>query len=613
MIGRILICSIGDYGIARTLLKDMKRSGFGGATLLKSYSKTVIYAKEGPATAILLFPELKSDTALEANEFFSRNSIPWIPVEYSERSIAIGPRVNPSVQGCYNCLSIRRGTGRKKGVGYKKDPITAGVINGLCCEYLLRCGDDEKNKHVLEFSTDKEIGIDVHALIPDVDCAVCGSSKPVAQKIAPKSRAIKYSSQGYRYTDVVKSLNRMSPMVGKYGPIKEVGNAEDLLIGTTYDENRFCDIGFNVYYSRVRGGNVCIGKGPTYKQAMMSAVAEGIERLCGRRSISDKTVVSKYSDLTGRAVDPNEFLFFEKDSPDYLNLMKRRMEWTQGYSITKNKMTWLPADLVYFPLRSEARKKKKFLFEKTSNGLSAGNCIEEAVLQGVLELVERDASYLARISRRSYPSIDIDGMRDDHLYSLVRNIRASGCELVLRDITNDIGIPVVFALIVDRRRGEPAFSEGTGAHIDPAIAITRAVTESVQIKISQRLMMAGGHVVHEKDSIRRMIENRVVVGTEPDLSRSFKSGKLLYENFLAERDTSLMDRYGFRPTKDLKIAINWVIDRLRRHDVEIFVCNRSHREMRLKVVRTLATGLQPASYVRVSQKRIEASKQHRFN
>ena len=115
----------------------------------------------------------------------------------------------------------------------------------------------------------------------------------------------------------------------------------------------------------------------------------------------------------------------------------------------------------------------------SSNGVAAGTCLEEAVLQGLLELVERDAVAIWWYNRVSRPAIDLESFADSYFAALVADYARLGWSVWVLDVTHDLGIPTCVALA-----HEPAadrFTIGFGCHLDAHLAVQRALTELNQL------------------------------------------------------------------------------------------------------------------------------------
>ena len=117
------------------------------------------------------------------------------------------------------------------------------------------------------------------------------------------------------------------------------------------------------------------------------------------------------------------------------------------------------------------------------NGPSAGNTYEEAILQGISELVERHVCALVSHNRLVTPAIDPDSVTDPVGKELIAKFRKHNIELYLNDFTLDTGIPTVAALAIDRSTfpelSEIVYTAGTTPN--PEKALIRAITEVAQL------------------------------------------------------------------------------------------------------------------------------------
>ncbi|MBU1276250.1 MAG: YcaO-like family protein [Proteobacteria bacterium] len=117
------------------------------------------------------------------------------------------------------------------------------------------------------------------------------------------------------------------------------------------------------------------------------------------------------------------------------------------------------------------------------NGPAAGNCLEEAVLQSLCEVVERHVSAVVTLEERPTPAIDPGSVTDPIAAELIAKFRRAGIEVFLKDFTCGMGIPSVAALCYDPSTF-PASSEivyAAGTATSPAMALIRALTEVAQL------------------------------------------------------------------------------------------------------------------------------------
>jgi ribosomal protein S12 methylthiotransferase accessory factor len=227
--------------------------------------------------------------------------------------------------------------------------------------------------------------------------------------------------------------------------------------------------------------SVSAGKGLTLEAAMASAAMEAIE-LFSAETAEIPRVVCPPRDLpqSQPAVDLDQLPL----RPHALVMTHLPMAWTFGLDLVRESSVALPMALV--TLRDAFDLTNPF--QTTSNGLGAGTALAEAVLVGLLEVVERDAVACHRITARNrntgLPRVDTESLRAMPLVDeLRRQIAHAGGEVVVYDCTSDVGIPVYLARLFDARHRYTGVYSGSGAHLDPEIAIVRAITEAAQSRV----------------------------------------------------------------------------------------------------------------------------------
>ena len=149
------------------------------------------------------------------------------------------------------------------------------------------------------------------------------------------------------------------------------------------------------------------------------------------------------------------------------------IEWTPLWSLSAEEPRYLPTSFCYYGYRSPDP-----LFARAdSNGCAAGSVLEEAVLQGILELIERDAVALWWYNRLRRRAVDLDSVDDAYVSGLIRQYGELRRELWVLDITSDFGVPTFAAISRRVDKEEEDIIYGFGAHLDPGVALARALTE----------------------------------------------------------------------------------------------------------------------------------------
>lgn len=228
------------------------------------------------------------------------------------------------------------------------------------------------------------------------------------------------------------------------------------------------------------------GKGLTDAEARTSAVMEAVERAVATepacaKSVSCKSALRK----GGLRFDSIDSLLSSGEQPLGDD---EETEWVEAVDLISGGSVLLPFDAIWFD-RTVAKPR----YWRSSDGLASGNARDEARLHGLLERVERDALTLwsiepdrTRFARR----LRLDSLVSQGAGDMVGRIERAGLELALFDITTDLGIAVVAALLMPREAQllrplrHVDLTLGAGASLDPFVAAARAISEAVQSRMT---------------------------------------------------------------------------------------------------------------------------------
>ncbi len=255
----------------------------------------------------------------------------------------------------------------------------------------------------------------------------------------------------------------------------------DILKRTIRIDNGRLDI--PIYFSlcgqdahEIIGTKKQMGKGGTPSQSEASAVMELAERFSFFSFVKKPSnfFVEKYGQIKDRVIPFEMIAKSVHDESDDLQVTQKIFEnlplkWTWAYNLSRNEETLVPFDW--------------FFAINEFNGPSAGNCVEEAVSQGICEIIERHTSSVISHKRLKVPAIRADSATDPLVVEMLGKYRKAGVELFVSDFTLDTGIPSVGILAYDPTTF-PELSEivwTAGTTPDPQKALSRALTEVAQL------------------------------------------------------------------------------------------------------------------------------------
>jgi YcaO-like protein with predicted kinase domain len=160
------------------------------------------------------------------------------------------------------------------------------------------------------------------------------------------------------------------------------------------------------------------------------------------------------------------------------------MLWIEGFDLIGRQRLWLPFEMVRanytLPLPPGSG-----CFDASTNGLASGNIILEAVGHGLCEIIERDANTLWNrldASARDRTKIDLDTIDDDACREILQRLKTAGFDVTVWETTSDTGVPAFFCVLTDTVQHQAHIGVGSGCHPARNIALSRALTEAVQVR-----------------------------------------------------------------------------------------------------------------------------------
>lgn len=368
-------------------------------------------------------------------------------------------------------------------------------------------------------------------------------------------------------------LQVLEPLVGPFSPIVTViENGGEDRIGLPVFQSLMASNPLEKSYI-VHGG-----KGTDYYQAKLSAIGEAYERYNARMHGNETLITACYADLSRQvmALDPKTLCLDPSYPFPYSD--DKAIEWVEGWSLTQGKKALIPANATFF-IYQPSDPALNFIPQDTS-GLASGASIEEAVYQGLSEVIERDSYVIHYRQRLVSDTITIPSHHP--LSSLVKHLEERGIRLHLKLLRNDTPVYVVHATSEDVNGNFPIYTHGSGASLNPWVAIQRAITETVQLRVTQIILAKG------------LAPEEIASRTDPYFS--WGAGKKEWLSNLLDdgRDDkiSLADLPD-NSLGDIKRNIEFVVDRLSSNGYHVYAVNLSRADNPITTVRVVIPGMQP--------------------
>jgi bacteriocin biosynthesis cyclodehydratase domain-containing protein len=557
-------------------------------------------------TVTLVNDYLEGDLA-ELNRQHLSDGTPWLLVQPSGIFPLVGPVFTPGKSACWTCLADRMKRNREVKAFLDRAPARCVAVSPLTRNTLgqsaIELAATEIAKAIAtDFRTDLRdhiISLDLlgstivkHYVAARPQCPDCGRKESRDPRRAPVpvelggSGKLVMTSGGYRTvssrTTVARFRKHVSPLTGVVSRLERV--KADLPLNTNYHAaHNFSAPAETVNELRAGLGGGSFGKGNTAEQGEASALMEAIERYSGVFQGDEIRATRRFSDFSsGEAVQPNKVLLFSEaqlrrgtapmpgsEDPKLIPAIfdpSAEIEWSPVWSLRDESFKHLPTSLLYFFYRGPAA------YAADSNGCAAGNTIEEAIVQGFLELVERDAYAIWWYNRLQRPQVDLGQIDDPYVRDLQNQLAETGRRLWVLDVTSDLGIPTFVAITHWMQDGRENIEFGSGSHFDTRIALLRALTELNQF-LSMGLM-AGG--TGEKSSLD---------GTTPL--------RLSDHPYLTPSDAPLLQpdsgsKFGRLDAREQVMACMRLA---KQTDLDFLVLNQTRPDIEVPVVRVIVPGM----------------------
>ena len=478
----------------------------------------------GPALSIFVCADYLDQGHGAVNQRHLAAGSPWMLIRPKGMQPLFGPVFRPAEQGpCWRCLSyrmqshqevhnfLRNRAGEEAAFRPRAaEPTLLDALYGLAATEIAKWLILEEMAplcdHAISFDL-ADLDTARHPVTRRPQCSACGDEAlfrperpPAPLRLCPSPKAVR-NSGGVRSVSPDETLARyrhlISPVSGVVTWLKRTTEEADSWLHVYWAGSNPALRSRNLSSLRRSLRSKSAGKGSTRKQSQASALCEAVERYSsafhGDEVRRRKSLVEFTAKGESEAIHPNDVQLFSNRQLEIADEINARghpynivptrfdpeaeIEWSPVWSFTQGRHRYLPTSMLY-GMTPEQRCESDVWAD--SNGCAAGNTLEEAILHGFFELVERDAIAIWWYNRLSLPGVDLESFGDNYLAATGDYYGRLNRDVWMLDVTSDLDIPVFVAL--SRRTDAEAedIIYGAGAHTDPLIAALRAVCEMNQ-------------------------------------------------------------------------------------------------------------------------------------
>ena len=502
-------------------------AGNAGSLARRLQAMGVSVAGDGAdsALSVIVCDDYLDERHAEVNRRHVVSGAPWMLLKPGGLQPLFGPVFRPAQQGpCWACLAYRL-RGHQEIHNFLRNltddsidlapqavaPAALEAVHGIAAVEIVKwlVFGDAASIHGQAVSLDSaDLSIERHPIMRRPQCLACGDEtlyrsdrQPVPVRLRPSPKSVR-NSGGVRSVSSGETLAKYRHLVGPVGGVvtwlRRTTDESDPWLHVHWAGSNLALKNRTLSVLRLSLRTKSAGKGSTPQQSEASALCEALERYCGAFHGDEIRHRKRFTDFAAdgdtEAIHPNDVQLFsdlQLDDADRINagghpynVVPPRLDpdvetdWSPVWSLTRDRTRYLPTSLLYYGKSADRRGLTDFVAD--SNGCAAGNTLEEAILQGFFELVERDAFAVWWYNRLRMPGVDLESFDDEYLAKAGDYYHGLNRDLWMLDVTGDLGIPAFVA--ISRRTDKKAedIIYGAGAHVDPHIAALRALCEMNQ-------------------------------------------------------------------------------------------------------------------------------------
>ncbi|MEV6981443.1 TOMM precursor leader peptide-binding protein [Sphaerisporangium sp. NPDC051017] len=474
---------------------------------------------ERAALTVVLTDDYLRPELAEINRRHLAAGRPWLLARTTGPVLWLGPVFQPGEDGgCWRCLSQRL-EGHRQSLKYLEDrlrgngplalpaadlSLTRGAGVRLVAAEAVKWLAGVRNAGQCDVITldTLHLGAARHELRRRPQCPECGDASMMAAAagtpfaLSPRPKTFT-ADGGHRSRHPEDTAERYAHLVSPVtGVVRELTRVETRtpFVKTYMAGHNFARQVRDLGALRQGLRSQSAGKGVTDLQAKVSAMCEAMERYSGIFQGDEARRTASFRELRADAVHPNVCALYSeaqyRTRRDLTGVASytfvgdpldedAEIEWTPVWSLTEGRHKYVPTGYLYY-YYNDSRPRGPLYAWADSNGNAAGSSPEDAVLQGFMELVERDAVALWWYNRVRRPAFDLGSFADPWMDEFREVYAGLGRETHVLDLTTDLGIPVAAA--ISRRLHGPTedILMAFGAHFDARIAVQRALAEMNQ-------------------------------------------------------------------------------------------------------------------------------------
>lgn len=328
------------------------------------------------------------------------------------------------------------------------------------------------------------------------------------------------------------------------------------------------------------------------EESRIKAIAEGVERYSSCVYHEDQFIWATAAELGEDAIDLQKIPLCSEQELAHPKcpVVKPRMDapirWVKGLSLHSGREVWVPAVMTYLHIPPMSPGERFWL--PISTGCAAHVNIEEALIGGICEVIERELISLVWYQQLPLPHIQLDEVDEEMAHFIEQNNRGRYVDQYIFDGTTDLGIPTIYALQLTPHNKKLAALVMCATDLDPQRAIKKVMREAASSRIA---MMAERKIPENIDDFHSVFHGAIYMGRQEHIGA--------YEFLTRSPSRKSMSSLVNQDQGDRRKNLLFLLNRLAEKNLDVYAVDLTTDEAirsGLRIVRVIIPGLLPLSF-----------------
>jgi ribosomal protein S12 methylthiotransferase accessory factor len=229
------------------------------------------------------------------------------------------------------------------------------------------------------------------------------------------------------------------------------------------------------------------------EMAAARAVSQSVAGYCAALHEKERYPLSTSAELSLPHVPPDQFALYSSKQYQQLGFPwlpfeeQTPVRWIGAIDPIRDEVVQVPAAMVFYPYDYVQGSGEGPIAAATATGLDCRCSPAAAAVSALCQVIEQDALAIVWQAQLAPPQLRIETLSDEN-YELVARFEKVNSAVTLLNITLDLGVPTVLAVLRSESAAASALVFASAAELDPELAVRHSLENLARAqRLSQQI------------------------------------------------------------------------------------------------------------------------------